>query len=76
MRYDDLISLHHLWYLVSHVVFCHLPYFEVYDQQLHHYFHLMTLGIQGRLLTPWHEYVQYCYEVYAYTCVAHLLQVD
>ena len=46
------------------------------DQQLHHYFHLMTFGIQVRLLTSWHEYVQYCYEVYSYTCVTQSLQVD
>ena len=29
------------------------------DQQLHHYFHLMTLDIQMHLLTSWHEHVQY-----------------
>ena len=26
----------------------------------------MTLGVQVRLLIYWHEYVQQCYEVYAY----------
>ena len=34
------------------------------DQQLHQYFHLMTLRIQVHKLMPWHEYVQHCYEVY------------
>ena len=28
--------------------------------------HLMTLGIQVRLLISWHEYVQQCYEVHSY----------
>ena len=27
------------------------------DQQLHHYCHLMTLGVQVRLLISWHQYV-------------------
>ena len=36
------------------------------DQRLHHYNQLMTLGIQVPLLISWHEYVQQCYNVYAY----------
>jgi hypothetical protein len=36
------------------------------DQQLDHYCHPMTLGIQVRLLIHEHEFVQQCYEVYAY----------
>ena len=35
------------------------------DQQLHHLFHLMTLGAQVGFLIYWHEYVWWCYEVYA-----------
>ena len=37
-----------------------------YDRQLHHYCHLMTLGVQVQLLISCHEYVQLCFEVYAY----------
>ena len=37
-----------------------------YDRQLHHYCHLMTLGVQVQLLISCHEYVQICSEVYAY----------
>ena len=38
----------------------------VYDQHLHHQCYLMSLDIQVRLLICWHEYVQKCYEMYAY----------
>ena len=36
------------------------------DQQLQHLCHLITLGVHVLLLIPWHEYAQWCYEVYAY----------
>ena len=36
------------------------------DHQLYHQCRLMTLGSQVHLLISWHEYVQQCYEVYAY----------
>ena len=36
------------------------------DSQLHHKYHLKTLGVQVHLLISWHEYVQQCYEVHAY----------
>ena len=36
------------------------------DYQPHHKCHVMTLGIEVRLLTCWYEYAQKCYEVHAY----------
>ena len=43
------------------------------DQQLRSYCHLMTLGIQRCLLISWHEFVRYCYAVYAYVTHNRLL---
>ena len=36
------------------------------DYQLEHNRHLMTLGIQVRLLLSWLEHVQQCYATHAY----------
>lgn len=39
---------------------------NIIDQQLHCQGHLMTLGVSMCLLISWHQFVQQCYEVYAY----------
>ena len=55
--------IHHLWYLVyiyHSVTYLILRRMLGYtnDQQIDHYCHLMTLGIQVHLPISWHVYVQ------------------
>ena len=64
--------VHRVWYLVCNcvtymVLRCKLGYTA--DQQLHRECHLITFGIQVHLLIYWHDYVQWCYMMYAWsTC--------
>ena len=57
---------------VIYPIFSHMLGYT--KQQLHHKCHLMTIGVQVRLLLSWHEYVQQCYEVHA--MLHNGLQVD
>ena len=56
--------LHVKCYIMYFFLMCMLGY--IVDEQLHHKYHLMTLGVQVRLLITWHVYVPICYEVHAF----------
>jgi hypothetical protein len=47
----------HMCNSVTYPILRHMLGYSV-DQQLHHECHLMTLGVQVRLLISWHEFAQ------------------